>query len=68
MQMFSTRFPSGIGYLLPLKTILIPTKTQNSNTCLKSTKDFQSYKKTEHVTDVVRMSSLLALNTFHALR
>ena len=31
LQIFSTHFPSGIGYLLSLKTILIPRKTQKTN-------------------------------------
>ena len=32
-QIFSTHFPSGIGYLLTLKTILISRKSQQTNTC-----------------------------------
>ena len=39
LRIFSTHFPRGIGYLLSLKTILIPRKTQQRNTCSKSTKD-----------------------------
>ena len=38
LQKFSTHFPSGIGYLLSLKTILIPKKTEQTNTCSKTTK------------------------------
>ena len=33
LQIFSTHFPSGIGYLLSLKTILIPRKSQQTNAC-----------------------------------
>ena len=36
---FPCTFPSGTGYLLSLKTILIPRKAQKTNTCSKSTKD-----------------------------
>ena len=33
LQIFSTHFPSGIGYLRSLKTIHIPRKSQQTNTC-----------------------------------
>ena len=33
LQICSTNFPSGIDYLLSLKTILITTKSQQTNTC-----------------------------------
>ena len=33
LQIFSTHFPSGIGYLLSLKAILSPKKSQQTNTC-----------------------------------
>ena len=39
LQIFSTHFPSGIGYLLSLKALLIPRQAQQTNTCSKSTKD-----------------------------
>ena len=39
LQIFSTHFSSGIGYLLSLTTILIPRKFQQTNTCSNSTKD-----------------------------
>ena len=38
LQMFSRHFPSGIGYLLSLKTIFLPRTTQQGNTSSKSTK------------------------------
>ena len=73
LRMFSRHFPSGIGYLLSLKTILLPRTTQQGNTSSKSTKLLswlfsKSTSKENGVTDVDRVSSLLALNTFHALR
>ena len=77
LQMFSTHFPSDIGYLLSLKKILIPRQTPQTKYMFKVNKKntrarhelfSKLTRKQNNVTEVVRMSSLLALNTFHPLR
>ena len=65
------------SYLLSLETILIPRQTPQTKYMLKVNKKNTTARhelfskltrKQNNVTEVVRMSSLLVLNTFHPLR